>query len=239
MSENITHKLRSLEDLARRPGTKQEGELARERAIEIAKKYNLPCIFTTPGFIPPVPPKKASQAPPPPPRPTKLHSKVVALEHKMKRELWQFASFTDGKRRYTNPQRPAEEIHMFAHLYGEFSCQHFNKSTAQYRPAGTTPRELDHFFGSISYRHQLWENPKRYQPSPDDFMFRSPFAPPPDRMNEPDAAECATEATETDGDRTDVIEEMLGTRKRRGRSKAAANAKSADHRVDPIDLLYQ
>jgi len=173
--KNIERKLRSLETLALRPGNEAEGALARQRAIEIATKYSLPCVFTTPNYVPPA--KQFRPIPPTPPKPTKLHPTVLSLEHKLKREGWKYSHFTDGMRVYKLGSRPAEEIHMTAHWFGDFSCQHYYKPTRRYRPAGTTPRELDHFFNSIAYRHELWPDPTQDRPRNATDFLEPPLPP--------------------------------------------------------------
>lgn len=161
MNEDIARKIRSLEALATRPGTKEEGEIAKTRAIELSKKYDIPSIFTQDGYVPPVVEKPLPRPAPPP---TRLHRNVVAMEARLLQDGWEYSCFVRGKRIYVNRRRPDETIQMSAYHFGAFSCEHIYKPSWSSRPAGNDATELDHFFGSMTYRHELWPQPIHVRP---------------------------------------------------------------------------
>ena len=165
--EQKTQTIRNLEALATKPGTPEEGELARARAIEIALKYNIPSIFTQPDYKPVVDTKPVTP-PSPPPKP-KLHRDVVTMEDCLGRWGWHYYSFSNNGRVYRNRQRPDEEIKMEAHWFGTFSCIHTYKPSGSVRPAGNDADGLSHFFNSIPYRYELWPRPQTRRPSYTDF----------------------------------------------------------------------
>jgi hypothetical protein len=192
--ENITQTIRNLEALAARPGTFEEGELAKAKAIELSTKHGVPSIYTQPNYTPPTKFK-------PIPKPTKLHHKVVAMEEKLKEENWLYSHF-NGKRVYMAAGRPDEEIHMFAYRFGEFTCQHYYKLTGKLRQAGNNPRELDNFFASVSYRYQLWPTLQHDRPiTPDDF-----YTPGPEQEAE---EEKIVKNAVPEEEQADVIEDLL------------------------------
>jgi hypothetical protein len=191
VSDNIEHKIRALEALALRPGTPAEGDLAKQRAIELSQKHGVRSIFTDPTYKP-VSRPKPKVAP-------KLHPIVVALDNYLRREGWIFSGFGKGMRIYKNASRPDEEIHMTAHGFSQFTCQHLYIPSGHYRQAGNNPEELISFFDSVSYRLQLW--PDR-NPTEEDFYGWGEWTP------EPPVADTATAEGEVKG-RVDIIDEML------------------------------
>lgn len=205
MSENITQTIRNLEALANRPGTIAEGELAKTKAIELSKKHSIPSIFTQPNYVPPIKPKPFR---PTPPKPQVLHPKVLAMQAAMKMQGWEFSHYR-GARIYKCASRPSEEIHMVAHFYGEFECQHFYIPTGKYRQAGKNAQELDEFFNSISYRYQLWPDSEYKEESNDDSFYT--WAPEPIEIwRENQDGEEPKPEEETEPERIDIIDEMLG-----------------------------
>jgi hypothetical protein len=206
--ESITQTIRNLEALATNSAaTPAESELAKAKAIEFSNKHNIPSIFTRSDYVPPKPKSKPFQ-PPAPPKPKSLKPKVLAMEASLKMEGWEFSCFRNG-RIYKHPFRPNEEIHMIAHLYSEFECQHLYKPTGKFRQAGKTPYELDNFFSSVSYRLQLWPEPQ-YEPppTPEDFYT---WVPEPEQPM-PERSETTEDASEGQ-ERVDIIDEMLNQRK--------------------------
>lgn len=201
--------IRNLEALALRPGTKEEGSAARAKAIFLSKKHGIATIFSREVRRDPIPvvvaqPIKQPPKPPKPPEtPAKLHPKVLAMEESLTRNGWTYRYFLNGNRVYKWDSRPNEEIQMQAYWFGEFSCQHLFKPSGQVRPAGNTPVELEHFFDSISYRHELW--PRQRPRTVVDFM--EPLEP----ESEPIAETISEETTElmNPEDRIDIIEDML------------------------------
>lgn len=161
MSQDYEQKIRACEALALRAGTPEEGEVARNRAIELSKKYNIPSIFTQEGYVPPESELKS----PRPVREKLLHKNVVILEECLKLFGWKYSHFYNGDRIYYNQRRNNEAIHMAAHMFGEFSCSHFYRPTHSYRPAGKTSPELKDFFNSITYRNELWPHPRHQSDS--------------------------------------------------------------------------
>lgn len=224
MAHDIEQKIRSLEALATRPGTPEEGEIARARAIELSIKYNLPSIFTQADYKPPIYTRPVSK---PTPRPQKLHKNVVAMEERLKKDGWTYSHFKDGYRLYKNPSRPNEEIQMTAYFFGSFSCMHIFKPSHSTRPAGNDAEELDHFFNSITYRHELWPQPIHvrrqrtysdfYDPLLDEFDpdFGKPVEEPQPIKEEvkapetPPVEEPPPAPPEPQEDPIDVIDEML------------------------------
>jgi hypothetical protein len=157
-----TAKIRALEALALRPGTPEEGEMAKLRAIEHSKKYGIPSIFTSGGPIPkpePSKPRPYQYSPPKPEAPRTLHKTVADLEESLKNNGWTFRFFHNGQRIYKNTSRPEEEILMSSLGFGQFSCNHFYLPSYTYRPVGQSVRELENFFGSVAYRYELWPLP--------------------------------------------------------------------------------
>jgi hypothetical protein len=165
MSRDIEQTLRNLEALALRPGTPEEGELARARAIEHATKYKLSSIFTQPDFKPPTYQRPTTSQPKKP----KLHKNVVAMEDRLQQDGWFYQGFSNNTRTYKNSRRPDEEIRMTAHWFGTFSCMHVYKPSNSTRPAGNDANELDHFFKSMPYRYELWPRPATRRSSYTDF----------------------------------------------------------------------
>jgi hypothetical protein len=220
MAHDIEQKIRSLEALALRPGTPEEGEIARARAIELATKYNFPSIFTQADYKPPSPPvSKPTTAPPK----NKLHRTVVAMEDRLKQDGWIYQTFSSNGRIYRNPTRPNEEIYMTAHYFGAFSCMHVFKPSNSTRPAGNDAEELDHFFNSMTYRFELWPRPQTRRPTFTDFYdplldeFDPMFGQPePQNVQEqakapepPPAPTTPPEPPEPQEEPVDVIDEML------------------------------
>jgi len=64
MKDRIREKIACLVRLAERPGTPQEGELARQTAIRLSLKHGIPCKFTV-GGTKPTSTRPTASAPPP------------------------------------------------------------------------------------------------------------------------------------------------------------------------------